>query len=72
MVLASYENADHNRCVDVFERPDGTFGFEEFRKDPEDMGRWTPVAYFSATGYPTSDEARLAATRLVPWFDDGS
>jgi len=27
-----------DRCVDVFARPDGTFGFEEFRRDPEDMG----------------------------------
>jgi len=67
-VRASHENVDRDRCVDVFERPDGTFGFEEFRKDPEDLGRWTPVAYFSGTTYATADEAQRAATRLVPWF----
>ena len=26
------------RCVDLFRRPDGTFGYEEFRRDPEDQG----------------------------------
>ena len=36
-----------NRFVDVFLRHGGTFGFEEFRKDPEDMGTWTRVAYLS-------------------------
>jgi hypothetical protein len=30
----------------VFARPDGSFGFEEFRRDPEDVGAWTPVSYF--------------------------
>jgi hypothetical protein len=37
--------------VDIFLRPDGTFGFEEFRRDPEDRGAWTPVAYFSGQEY---------------------
>jgi hypothetical protein len=31
VVLASLENEAHDRCVDVFERPDGSYGFEEFR-----------------------------------------
>lgn len=47
VVLASIENAESDRCVDVFRRPDGSFGFEEFRRDPEDAGAWTPVAYFA-------------------------
>jgi hypothetical protein len=25
----------------IFERPDGSYGFKEFRRDPEDAGRWT-------------------------------
>jgi hypothetical protein len=37
-VLASVEDSDGSRCVDFFSRPDGTFGFEEFRRDPEDCG----------------------------------
>jgi len=27
----------------MFSRPDGTHGFEEFRRDAEDRGAWTPV-----------------------------
>ena len=37
-VLQSIESVSRIYCVDVFIRPDGSFGFEEFRKDPEDMG----------------------------------
>ncbi len=68
IVLASHETGEANRCVDVFARPDGTFGFEEFRRDPEDMGAWTPVAYFSGDEYPTANEALSAAIEAVPWL----
>ena len=46
-VLASLETEDGPRCVDLFRRPDGTFGYEEFRRDPEDQGVWTPVRFAS-------------------------
>jgi hypothetical protein len=68
MVLASHQTGDGARCVDVFARPDGTFGFEEFRRDPEDMGAWTPVSYFSGREYSTEDEAVAEAVRLVVWL----
>jgi hypothetical protein len=67
-VLASYQTPEADRSVDVFARPDGTFGFEEFRKDPEDMGAWTPISYFSGMTYPTADEAVSAARAAVPWL----
>jgi len=44
MVLASYQPDEANRCVDIFSRPNRTFGFEEFRRAPEDMGAWTQVS----------------------------
>jgi hypothetical protein len=68
LVLASLENQEHTRCVDLFRRPDGTHGFEEFRRDPEDAGAWTPVAYFSAATYDTHEQARAAAARVVAWL----
>jgi hypothetical protein len=68
MVLASHQTGEGDRCVDTFSRPDGTFGFEEFRRDPEDMGAWTPVSYFSVREYSTEDEAVTEAIRLVPWL----
>lgn len=69
VVLASLENDEGNRCVDLFERPDGTFGFEEFRRDPEDQGLWTPVQFFSGTLFASRDEAVAAATACVPWLE---
>ena len=66
MASPSTPNAD--RCVDIFRRPDGTFGFEEFRRDPEDMGAWTPVAYYSEQQFITADEALEAARSSVRWL----
>jgi hypothetical protein len=68
VVFASIENGEHDRCVDVFYRPDRTFGFEEFRRDVEDRGTWTPVQFFSGKVYDTPEDAYEAAERLVPWF----
>jgi hypothetical protein len=68
VVLDSFENIDGSRCVDVFCRPDGTFGFEEFRRDPEDAGLWTPVAYFSGKDFKSKEQAIAAAKRAVTWL----
>ena len=59
VVFASVENDDHDKCVDVFHRPDATFGFEEFRRDVEDRGRWTPVSYFSGAIFASKEAAFL-------------
>ena len=48
IVFISIENLEHDRCVDFFSRENGSYGFEEFRRDIEDGGRWTPVHYFRA------------------------
>jgi hypothetical protein len=69
VVLTSIENREGNRCVDLFRRPDDTFGFEEFRRDPEDAGLWTPVQYYSGTIYPSRDAALTSAARAVTWLD---
>jgi hypothetical protein len=31
-VFISVENSEHDRCVDIFSRADGSYGFEEFRR----------------------------------------
>jgi hypothetical protein len=68
VVLVSHQTGDAYRCVDVFSRPDGTYGFEEFRRDPEDMGAWTPVNYFSGREYATEGVALAAAREAVSWL----
>ena len=67
-VLASLSNPTIDRCVDIFARPGGAFGFEEFRRDPEDMGAWTPIAYYSQREFPTEADALAAAREAVPWL----
>lgn len=67
-VLDSIEPFEGDRCVDLFARPDGTFGFEEFRRDVEDGGHWTPVRYYSAASFPTMETALEAAKSAVSWL----
>jgi hypothetical protein len=61
VVMDSIENPQHDRCVDIFMRPDGSIGFEEFRRDAEDAGAWTPVSYFCGLRY--GSKARPWPTR---------
>jgi hypothetical protein len=70
VVLASLENFERDRCVDLFRRPDGTFGFEEFRRDPEDAGAWTPVRYYSGAIYASAEAALADARRAVAWLTE--
>jgi hypothetical protein len=68
LVFASIENFEHDRCVDLFLRPDGSYGFEEFRRDAEDRGEWTPVWYYSGLTFPSQAAALAAAARSVMWL----
>ena len=70
VVLASIENDQHDRCVDLFRRPEGSFGFEEFRRDPEDAGAWTPVRFYAGRNFATREEALAAAKRAVVWLGE--
>lgn len=69
-VLASIENFERDRCVDLFRRPDGTHGFEEFRRDAEDAGAWTPMYYYSGARFASRDAALAAATQTVAWLGE--
>lgn len=70
LVFISMENSEHDRCVDLFSRPDGTFGFEEFRRDVEDQGGWTAVRYYSGSRYPSREAALAAAVDSVVWLGE--
>ncbi len=70
LVFISIENFEHNRCVDLFSRPDGSYGFEEFRRDVEDRGDWTPVRYYSDSLYMSKEAALAAAMQSVAWLAD--
>jgi hypothetical protein len=70
LVFESIEDDEHNRCVDLLLRPDGTYGFEEFRRDVEDGGVWTPVSYYSGVVFSSKQEALDAAIRIVGWLPE--
>lgn len=69
-VLASLENPFGDRCVDIFERTDGTFGFEECRRDAEDAGRWYSLHKYSGQVFGTQDEALATAKMTVAWLKE--
>jgi energy-converting hydrogenase Eha subunit B len=70
LVFISVENFEHDRCVDLFSRPDGSYGFEEFRRDVEDRGEWTPIRYYSGSIYTSPEAALAAAVQSVTWLED--
>jgi hypothetical protein len=69
LVLASIENFERDRCVDL-SSPDGTYGFDEFRRDVEDRGEWTPVSYYSGSIFEYREAAPAAAMQSAMWLED--
>ncbi len=59
-----------SRCVDLLMRPDGTFGFEEFRRDMEDDRGWFPIGRFGDRVFGSEEDARLEARSKVSWLND--
>jgi hypothetical protein len=68
-VLSSIEAPGGRLCVDFFQRPDGSWGFEEYRRDPEDPRGWARTGFFGETCFSTKAEAEQAAAAAVAWFD---
>jgi hypothetical protein len=56
-------------CVDIFVRPDGTYGFDEFRRDPEDGRGWFSIGHHGAEEFDTPEAALRAAREAVGWLD---
>lgn len=71
VVLTSLEDPEGQRCVDLFRRADGSFGFKAFRRDPEDGGGWTPTRDYSRLRYASQDEACHAAVTALGWLGPG-
>ena len=67
-VTRSIETPDGGRCVDLFRRADASFGFEEYRRDPEDAGGWFPICRHGEASYPTGAAALAEARRRVAWL----
>lgn len=70
IVLKSINIQGEGRCVDIFMRPSGTFGFEEYRLDIEDDRGWFPIGFFADRIFENEDDALLEARSKVPWLND--
>lgn len=56
-------------CVDIFQRPDGSFGFEEFRRDPEDGRGWFAIGHYGYADFTTALAALDAAKARIGWLE---
>jgi hypothetical protein len=54
----------------VFQRIDGTFGFEEYRRDPEDGRGWFAIGWFGEQQFSTSSDALIEARKRILWLND--
>ncbi|WP_158902063.1 hypothetical protein [Burkholderia sp. L27(2015)] len=72
VTIRSVEDASGQYCVDFISHPDGTFSAKQFRRDPEDEGRWTLIADYSAKRFATEKEAVDAIAALLPWLEDSA
>ena len=67
-VIDSVNDAAGEHCVDIFQRADGTWGFEEYRRDPEDGGKWTVIGHYAERVFAERDAATRAACGSVLWL----
>jgi hypothetical protein len=69
-VVATLHSDDARHCVKIIRQPDGTFGFQEFRREPEDAGGWMLVAENSGATLATERQALAAARSSIAWLSE--
>ena len=68
VVVRSIEAPGGGRCVDLFRRANGHWGFEEYRRDPEDGSGWYPIGDNAARAFGSEVETMAAARATVGWL----
>lgn len=69
LVLRSIETAEGDRCVDIFRRGDGSYGFEGYRRDAEDRRGWYPASGFGDLHFDSEAAAEDAARLHFSWLN---
>ena len=67
-VIRSINLPDGTICVDLFRRPDGSYGFDEFRRDPEDTRGWYSIGHHAQQTFHSEAAAWQAALQSVSWL----
>ena len=70
LVLRSLETSDGARCVDLFQREDGSYGFEIYRRDAEELSSWFAIGGFAEQRFSTVSDALSTAARHAPWITE--
>jgi hypothetical protein len=70
-VVASFDSFAGDPCVDIFVRDDGTFGFEEHRRNSEDLRGWFPLHRASNQVFAIDQDALAQAMVTVAWMAGG-
>ena len=70
VVLRSIEAPGGQLCIDLFRRPDDSYGFEEYRRDPESGSGWYPIGHQVERRFPSADAALDAARDAASWLAD--
>ncbi len=68
LVVASPETEDGRFCVDIVRNADGTYAWDEWRREPEDPSGWQATGRASAETFDTDKAARDAAFASVEWL----
>lgn len=69
-VMRSVNAPDGGVCVDLFQRPDGSFGFDTFRRDPEDPSGWFCIGHHGHQRFASEEAAWHAARAAIDWLSD--
>lgn len=69
-VLKSINLPGETICVDIFRRADGSYGFDTFRRDPEDGRGWYSIGHHSTARFDSEAATLAAARREITWLDD--
>ncbi len=69
VVLRSVTHSDGTHCVDIFERSDGSFGFELYRRDVEDAQGWFAIGGFVGLEFASFEAALNAAEKEFDWLE---
>ena len=67
-VLQSINLPGDTICVDIFIRPNGTYGFDEFRRDPEDGRGWFSIGHHGSAEFGSVNETAAAAIESISWL----
>ena len=68
VVINSINNDNNNLYIDFFIRNNNTFGYQEYRKDPENISGWYRIGNFDHKIFLSEDDAYEDAKNTVVWL----